>query len=57
MDKRLTRPEPTIDDRLSWVESAAELDGFRDQIKAEGRMTTDIQAAIARKRVSLQSKR
>lgn len=45
---------PTLDDRLSWVKCESELDGFRDQINREGRMTPEIQAAIARKRVALQ---
>jgi len=43
----------TIEDKLETVTSAEELDGFRDQMRRDGRLTTDALAAIERRRLEI----
>ena len=43
----------TLEDKLETVTSAEELDGFRDQMRRDGRLTTDALAAIERRRLEI----
>lgn len=43
----------TLEDKLETVTSTAELDGFRDQMRRDGRLTTDALAAIERRRMEI----
>ncbi len=43
----------TLEDKLETVTSAEELDGFRDQMRRDGRLTADALAAIERRRLEI----
>lgn len=43
----------TLEDKLETVTSADELDGFTDQMRRDGRLTTDALAAIERRRMEI----
>lgn len=43
----------TPSDALPKITSPAELDGFRDQLALDGKLTPDLQRAIAVRRVEL----
>lgn len=40
----------TLEDKLSTVTSRAELEGFQDQMRRDGRLTTEALIAIERRR-------
>lgn len=49
---RATGQVPTLEEKLAET-ALAELPGFKDQTTADGRMTTELQQAIARRRAEL----
>lgn len=47
------KPEPTLLEKIADLPNLGELEGAEGQIKLDGRMTPDVQAAIATKRAEL----
>ena len=48
------RREPTLIEKIEALTDPLELEGFAGKVFEDGRMTSEIQQAIARRRVELQ---
>lgn len=51
------RPEPSIPEKIAELTDPLELEGFAGRLFEDGRITPEIQQAIARRRAELQRNR
>jgi hypothetical protein len=51
------RPEPTLLEKIATLTDLEEVDGFEEQARKQGIVTTDAQGAIATKRAELMRKK
>lgn len=49
----LMQPEPTLIEKIAALPCLQELEGAEEQIRRDGRMTSEVQAAIATRRAEL----